>query len=358
MPWLAAGVADGLFPHVGACWADSGSNSVTDCMKHHHNLSGGSGDEPEHGGASHDAHAHHGDHGHHHDRSLKPSAGAKYFCPMYAGVESDEPGDCPKCGMPLERNPAWVGSGKTIYTCPMHPEVRQDHPGDCPKCGMPLEPIAAATDVADDEEDLKRLARKLWVGAILALPVFLSAMAGMIPGLPLSNEPAGWRRWMEFVLATPVVVWSGDFIWRRAWNSIRHRSANMYTLLALGIGAAYAFSVVALLAPGLFPHEMQHGGATGLYFEAAAVITVLAVFGEYLQERARKRTGQAVKALLGLAPKTARRVRAGQKMCRSTRFRSAICCAFAPARKSLSTASLPKAPAMSTSRCSRVNRFR
>jgi P-type Cu+ transporter len=230
---------------------------------------------------------------------------------MCPGVESDQPGDCPKCGMALERNPAWVGSSQTIYTCPMHPEVQQDHPGDCPKCGMPLEPMSAgADDQEDDEAELKQLARKLWLGAALALPVFLSAMAGMIPGVAFNNESAmGWRRWAEFVLATPVVFWAGDFIWRRAWNSIRHRSANMYTLLGLGIGAAYVFSVVALLAPNLFPHEMRHGGATGLYFEAAAVIAVLAVFGEYLQERARKRTGQAVKALLGLAPKTARRVR-------------------------------------------------
>jgi Cu+-exporting ATPase len=152
------------------------------------------------------------------------------------------------------------------------------------------------------------------MGAALALPVFLSAMAGMIPSLAINSESAAaWRRWAEFILATPVVFWAGDFIWRRAWNSIRHRSANMYSLLGLGIGAAYVFSVVALLAPSLFPHEMRHDGATGLYFEAAAVITVLAIFGEYLQERARKRTGQAVKALLGLAPKTARRVRDGNE---------------------------------------------
>jgi Cu+-exporting ATPase len=263
----------------------------------------------DHSGAEREHQGHH-----HHDPAVKPSATAKYFCPMCAGVESDEPGDCPKCGMALERNPAWVGGGKTIYTCPMHPEVRQEQPGDCPICGMPLEPVSAAADDADDEEDLKRLGRKLWIGAILALPVFLSAMSGMIPGLPINTEEASaWRRWMEFILATPVVFWAGDFIWRRAWNSIRHRSANMYTLLGLGIGAAYGFSVVALLAPNLFPHEMQHGGTAGLYFEAAAVITVLAVFGEYLQERARKRTGQAVKALLGLAPKTARRVREGHE---------------------------------------------
>lgn len=287
-------------------------------MKHDHRHSGhphgkhahqhkqgchGAGEtDPDHKHCSH----------HHHDEAVQPSATAKYFCPMCAGVESDMPGDCPKCGMALERNPAWVGSGRTVYTCPMHPEVRQDGPGDCPICGMPLEPVAIGADDDEGEEDLRRLARKLWVGAALALPVFLSAMSGMIPGLPTNNEAApAWQRWMEFILATPVVVWAGDFIWRRAWNSVRLRSANMYTLLALGIGAAYAFSVVALLAPQIFPHEMRHGGMAGLYFEAAAVITVLAVFGEYLQERARRRTGQAVKALLGLAPKTARRVREG-----------------------------------------------
>ncbi len=253
-------------------------------------------------------------HGHHHETDVKPSASAKYFCPMCVGVESDRPGDCPKCGMALERNPAFVGAGKTIYTCPMHPEVRQDHPGDCPKCGMPLEPIQTGeNDEGADDEELRKLSRKLWIGGALALPVFISAMAGMVPGLALDGATSSWRRWAEFILATPVVFWAGDFIWRRAWNSLRHRSANMYTLLGMGIGAAYVFSVVSLLAPGLFPHEMRHGGQTGLYFEAAAIITVLAVFGEYLQERARRRTGQAVKALLGLAPKTARLVRDGHE---------------------------------------------
>jgi P-type Cu+ transporter len=233
---------------------------------------------------------------------------------MCPGVESEEPGDCPKCGMALERNPAWVPPVETLYTCPMHPEVRQEHPGDCPKCGMPLEPVAGAAGEAEheDDADLRGLSKRLWIGGALALPVFLSAMAGMIPGVSLDAwVPLQFRRWLEFVLATPVVFGAGDFIWRRAWNSLRHRSANMYTLLGLGIGAAYGFSVAALLAPGLFPHELQHGGHAGLYFEAAAIIAVLAVLGEYLQERARRRTGQAVKALLGLSPKTARRVRAG-----------------------------------------------
>jgi len=251
--------------------------------------------------------AHHHDHASHHEMNVVPSAAARYFCPMCPGVESDRPGDCPTCGMALERNPAFAGSTKTIYTCPLHPEVRQEGPGDCPRCGMPLEALQVADD-EDDEAELKLLARKLWIGGALALPVFVSAMVMMIPGMATEGETAAWRRWGEFILATPVLFWAGDFIWRRAWNSLRHRSANMYTLLGLGIGMAYAFSVAALLAPGFFPHEMRHGGETGLYFESAAIITVLAIFGEYLQERARRRTGRAVRALLDLAPRTARRV--------------------------------------------------
>ena len=259
-------------------------------------------------------------HGHHkmEGEAVTPSTTAKYFCPMCEGIESDKPGDCPKCGMALERNPAYAAppAGKAIYTCPMHPEVRQDYPGECPICGMPLEPVGGTTDDEDEsgEAGLRKLANKLWIGAALALPVFASAMLPMLPGVSLDRiVPPSIRHWLEFLLATPVVFWAGDFIWRRAWNSIRHRSANMYTLLGLGIGAAYAFSIVALLAPGVLPHEMRHGASLPLYFEAAAIITVLAVLGEYLQERARRRTGQAVKALLGLAPKTARRVRDGQE---------------------------------------------
>jgi P-type Cu+ transporter len=285
------------------------------CHGHEERSSDGA-DAHKHGATSRHHHScsHESEHAHH-GGPVNPSSQAKYFCPMCPGVESEQPGDCPKCGMPLERNPAWKGSVNATYTCPMHPEVRQDHPGDCPICGMPLELASGgSSDDSDDEADLKRLSRKLWIGAVLAAPIFISAMAGMFPGiLPNDQRAADWRRWMEFVLSIPVVFWSGDFIWRRAWNSIRHRSANMYTLLGLGIGAAFVFSVVALFAPDLFPHEMQHGGVAGLYFEAAAVITVLAVLGEYLQERARKRTGQAVKALLGLAPKTARRVKDGRE---------------------------------------------
>jgi P-type Cu+ transporter len=288
-------------------------------MKHRHDHHGHPTHTPshceQHSAAAHDSRDHsccahgHGTRGPGSSTAKLPTS-AKYFCPMCPGIESDQPGDCPKCGMPLERNPATVLSGRTMYTCPMHPEVQQEHPGDCPICGMPLEPMARQMDASSDENaELRILARKFWLGAVLAFPVFTSAMAEMIPGW--QGNHSGWRRWMEFVLSLLVVFWAGSFIWRRAWNSVRNRSPNMYTLLAMGIGAALGFSIVALFAPDLFPSEMKHGSATGLYFEAASVITVLAVLGEYLQERARAHTGQAIKSLLGLAPKTARRVRDG-----------------------------------------------
>jgi Cu+-exporting ATPase len=262
------------------------------------------------GGASHAPH-HHGHHGHA-AATVKPSAAAKYFCPMCPGVESDKPGDCPRCGMALERNPAWVApaSGKTIYTCPMHAEVRQDHPGDCPICGMPLEPLAI-TAGDDDEEDaeLRDMSRRFWIGAALTLPVFVLAMAHLIP----SAAVQAWgdshvSRWMQFALTTPVVFWAGWPFFRRGWRSLLTGHLNMFTLIAIGVGAAYVFSAVAMLMPGILPHAMQHGGKVGIYFEAAAMIIVLVLLGQVLELRARSRTGSAIKALLNLAPPTARRV--------------------------------------------------
>ncbi len=254
---------------------------------------------------------------HHHDAGATvPAAGAKYFCPMCPGVESDRPGDCPKCGMALDRNPAWKPPARTIYTCPMHPEVRQDHPGDCPECGMSLEPVnVVAAEDADEENEASVLGRKLWIGAALALPVFLLAMGEMVPGLNVGERiPAAVSGWTQLVLSTVVVFWTGGFIFARAWRSLRHRSLNMFTLIALGVGAAWLYSTVAVLMPDLFPHSLRHGGHVALYFEAAAVITVLVVLGQWLEARARHQTGQAVQALLGLAAKTARRVSGGQEM--------------------------------------------
>jgi P-type Cu+ transporter len=254
---------------------------------------------------------HSGHHDHHNHGDMKPSSGAKYFCPMCPGVESGVPGDCPKCGMALEWNPAWKPpAAKTIYTCPMHPEIEQDHPGDCPKCGMALEPKTVPADEPDDENHaMKTLQRKLWTSAVLSLPVFLLAMGEMIPALGIRGLlPGRAFAWLQFALATIVVLGPGGFLFGKAWRSLLHRSLNMFTLIALGVGAAWLFSTAAVLVPDLFPHSLRHGGDTPLYFEAAAIITTLVILGQWLEAKARSKTGQAVQALLGLAAKTARRV--------------------------------------------------
>jgi len=282
-----------------------------DSHEHHHGTEGhsccgGKAKAKSHGHHHHD-HSHHGlDHA-----AVTASAAAKYFCPMCPGVESDQPGDCPKCGMALERNSAWKPAAKTIYTCPMHPEIEQDHPGDCPKCGMALEPktIAAECDAEEDNAELRNMTRRFWIGAALALPVFIVAMAHLVPAWRHAEWAVGdVSRWGQFVLSTPVVLWAGWPFFVRGWRSLLNRSMNMFTLIALGVGAAYLFSAVAMFFPQVFPTGSGHGGKPALYFEAAAVITVLVLLGQMLELRARQRTSGALKALLGLAPKTAMRV--------------------------------------------------
>jgi len=204
-------------------------------------------------------------------------------------------------------------SGNAIYTCPMHPEVQQDHPGDCPKCGMALvlKTPTAGPDQAEDAE-LHDMTKRFWIGAALALPVFVLSMAHLIPALARQ----GWAdshtsRWIQFALTTPVVLWAGWPFFRRGWRSLVTRQLNMFTLIAIGVGAAFVSSAMAMLAPDLFPHTMRHAGKVPMYFEAAAVIVVLVLLGQVLELRARSRTGSAIKALLNLAPPTARRVTAG-----------------------------------------------
>lgn len=209
--------------------------------------------------------------------------------------------------------PAMKPQGQAIYTCPMHPEIEQDHPGDCPKCGMALEP-KTATGGTDSEEnaELRDMTRRFWIGAALTLPVFALAMAHLIPALSqLSWADSHASRWLQFVLTTPVVGWAGWPFFKRGWRSIVTSHLNMFTLIAIGVGAAYVFSAVAMLMPDLFPHSMQHGGKVAIYFEAAAVIVVLVLLGQVLELRARSRTGSAIKALLNLAPPTARQVADG-----------------------------------------------
>ncbi|MDI1312066.1 heavy metal translocating P-type ATPase [Prosthecobacter sp.] len=251
--------------------------------------------------------------GGHGQKTVKPAPAAKYFCPMCPGVAADKAGDCPKCGMALERNPSWVPpkEGGTIYTCPMHPEVQQDHPGECPKCGMALERMNAPAGAVDEEEnaELNDMTRRFWIGAVLTLPVFFLAMSHLIPALGRQPWITGdVSRWIQFVLTTPVVLWAGWPFFKRGWRSVMSMNLNMFTLIAIGVGAAYVFSAVAMLLPDLFPHSMHHGGKVGIYFEAAGMVTVLVLLGQVLELRARSRTGSAIKALLNLAPPTARKV--------------------------------------------------
>jgi len=237
------------------------------------------------------------------------SGQADYICPMCPGVESDTPTACPKCGMALE--PATpVPQRQVQFTCPMHPDVVRDEPGDCPQCGMALEPMTVA--VEEKNPELVDMTRRFWVGVALTLPVLVLAMGSLVPGLgPLIHDtsPEGLSRWLELALATPVVLWAGWPFFQRGWRSVIGWNLNMFTLIAIGVGAAYAYSVVAVVAPGVFPPTFRDAsGGVGVYFEVAAVIVVLVLLGQVLELRARERTGGALRALLDFAPQTARRI--------------------------------------------------
>jgi heavy metal translocating P-type ATPase len=250
---------------------------------------------------------------HHAVHKKTPAAAAgKYVCPMCPGVESDGPGACPKCGMSLEPAAPALARRRVQYTCPMHPEVVQDEPGACPKCGMALEPMTVS--IEEENPELIDMTRRFWTGTILTVPILLLAMGPFVPGLgPLLERVIPtqfyqFSHWLELIFATPVVLWAGWPFFERGWKSIVTRNLNMFTLIAIGVGAAYAYSVVATAAPGIFPATFRdETGAVGLYFEAAAVIVVLVLLGQVLELRARERTGGALRALLDLAPQTARR---------------------------------------------------
>ncbi len=239
----------------------------------------------------------------------------KYTCPMHPEIVEDHPGDCPKCGMALERSGPPVSS-KTIYTCPMHPEIEQDHPGDCPKCGMALEPkTLSLREVEEDDTELIDMTRRFWIGLALGVPVLLLAMLPMV-GVPVHDViSARMSQWLELILATPVVLYCGWPFFVRGYKSLVYRHLNMFTLIALGVAAAYFYSVVAVIFPGLFPATFQehHTGLIGLYFEAAAMIVVLVLLGQVLELRARKRTGGALRELMNLAPPLARVVHGGEE---------------------------------------------
>jgi P-type Cu+ transporter len=233
-----------------------------------------------------------------------------YVCPMDPEVRAAQPGPCPKCGMALEPVAPSPPSIKTEYVCPMHPEIVRPEPGSCPICGMALEP---RTVTLEDEvnPELVDMTRRFWVSVVLSAPIALLAMSDMIPGQPVQRIVSPQLlNWLQFLLATPVVLWGGWPFFQRGWASIINHSLNMFTLIAIGVGTAYVYSVVATLFPHLFPQSFRgHNGEVGVYFDAAAVITTLVLLGQVLELRARSKTSRAIKALLGLAPKTARLIR-------------------------------------------------
>src|SRR5215203_2956262 len=202
----------------------------------------------------------------------------------------------------------------TIYTCPMHPEIRQVHPGACPKCGMALEPLTVSLDEGPNPE-LVDMNRRMWIGVALGLPVFVLAMGDMLLGMGLGGRiSVSITNWIGLVCATPVVLWAGWPFFVRGWTSITTRHANMFTLIALGVGAAYTFSVAATLFPGAFPESFRTHGVVETYFDTAVVITILVLLGQVLELRARGRTGAAIRHLLGMAPRTARLIRGAQEI--------------------------------------------
>ena len=255
-------------------------------------------------------------------RGVPPAAATKYIapsrfpidtplytCPMHPEIRLNHPGSCPKCGMALEPVAPPRPVSKTEYVCPMHPQIVRSEPGNCPICGMTLEPrVVSAAE--EKSPELARMTRRLWISVALAIPLIAIEMSEMIPGQPLQRVmPESIRTWLELALATPVVLWAGAPLFVRGWQSIVNRSLNMFTLISMGIGVAYGYSLFAALFPNLFPDSFRAAdGTVPVYFEAAAAITALVLLGQVLELRARSNTSSAIRALLGLAPKTARMV--------------------------------------------------
>jgi Cu+-exporting ATPase len=235
---------------------------------------------------------------------------AAYVCPMCPEVHQTGPGPCPSCGMALESDVP-VTTTRTEYTCPMHPEIIRQEPGACPICGMALEPRTVTASEPDNPE-LRDMTRRFWISAALTAPLFFFAMAAMIWEVPRHGPLGGTAMpWLEFSLATPVVLWGGWPFFQRFWTSLVNRKPNMFTLIGLGSGVAYGYSVLATVAPQIFPDSLRTmGGYPEVYFEAAAAITTLVLLGQVMELRARSRTSTAIRALLDLSPRTARRIAA------------------------------------------------
>lgn len=243
-----------------------------------------------------------------------PPASDYFTCPMHPEIRRSEPGSCPKCGMALEPIARTEQSSQRKYVCPMHPEIVRDAPGNCPKCGMALEPRQISSEETENRE-LSDMKRRFWLCLILTFPVFVIAMGhGLVETWLSPWFSTQDIRVLEFVLATPVVLWGGWPFFQRGWQSLRHLNLNMFTLIAMGIGVAWIYSVTATFFAGLFPPTVRNAdGTVDVYYEAAAVITTLVLLGQVLELKARSQTSQAIKMLLQLAPKTARRVSDGKE---------------------------------------------
>lgn len=237
------------------------------------------------------------------ERQAQVSSTASYVCPMCPEVHKSKPGACPSCGMALEPDVP-VAATRTEYTCPMHPEIVRSEPGSCPICGMALEP-RTVTAAIEENPELRDMSRRFWISVILTAPLLATAMGSMIWHELLGESHN--LAWIEFALATPVVLWCGLPFFQRFWTSLVNRSPNMFTLIGLGTGVAYLYSVVATVAPQVFPESLRAmNGYPDVYFEAAAAITALVLLGQVMELRARSRTSAAIRALLDLTPKTAR----------------------------------------------------
>ncbi len=242
-------------------------------------------------------------------RSQPVDVKGTYICPMDPEVRQEGPGSCPKCGMALEPELVTAPAVKTEYVCPMHPEVVQGEPGSCPICGMALEPRIVTAE--EENPEMVDMTRRFWVSVPLAASILFLSMSDLIPGQPIQRAiPPLLLGWILLALSTPVVLWGGKPFFERGWTSIVNRSPNMFTLIAIGVGTAYFYSVVATLFPGIFPDVFRgEGGEVAVYFDAAAMIIALVLLGQVLELRARSRTSSAIRALLGFSPKTARVIR-------------------------------------------------
>ncbi len=281
------------------------------------------GTENESGKHDHSAHSHVHAHNHQHDHgpsAKKEISGSTvtgvYYCPMRCEGDKtyDQPGDCPVCGMHLIQEVAATAVKQVVYSCPMHPEVKSDKPGSCPKCGMDLVP-EKGVEKSEEEKAYLSMAKRFWVALALSVPVLFISMSDYVPFIQLDKiAPEEVWRWIQFVLTVPVIFYSSWDFFIRGWNSVRRWSPNMWTLISLGVGAAFLFSVLGMFFPGLFPSEFKDAnGYVHLYFEAAAVILTLVLLGQVLELRAHSKTNSAIKALLNLVPPVARVIRNGKE---------------------------------------------